>query len=210
MDTLPPVHAPIAQEPAGTLRLAVEVAALYPPQGQWTEADYFHLPDTNRYLELSEGELLMPPHPTRSHQAAVQEFYVRLRAFVEAHNRGEVYIAPLPVRLWPGKIREPDVLFMAREHADRMGEQAFGPPDLVVEVLSPHTRYTDRMEKSTEYARAGIPEYWILDPEARTAEVFVLQAGAYELLGKWRSGEIAQSALLQGFQVAVDGLFAIP
>ena len=151
----------------------------------------------------------MPPHPTRRHQAAVQELYVRLRAFVEAHNLGEVYIAPLPVRLWPGKIREPDVLFMAQEHAERMGEQAFGPPDLVVEVLSPHTRYTDRMEKSNEYARAGISEYWIVDPEARTAEVFVLQAGAYELLGKWHAGDMAHSALLQGFQMSVEELFPI-
>lgn len=65
------------------------------------------------------------------------------------------------------------------------------------------------MEKSTEYARAGIPEYWILDPEAQAAEVFVLQAGAYELLGKWRTGETVHSALLRGFQVSVGELFPL-
>src|SRR5262249_19645256 len=135
MDTSTTTHEPTAQATTSTPRLAIAVAALYPPQGQWIEADYFNLPDTNRYLELSEGELLMPPHPTRRHQVAVQEFYVLLRTFVETHNLGEVYLALLPVRLWPGKIREPDVLFMAQEHADRMGEQAFGPPDLVAEVL---------------------------------------------------------------------------
>src|SRR5262249_23972976 len=132
METPATVSEPTAPASTVTPRLAVEVAALYPPQGQWTEADYFHLPDTNRYLELSEGELLMPPHPTRSHQAVCAEFYVQLRTFVQEHHLGEVHIAPLPVRLWPGKIREPDVLFMAAEHAERMGEQAFGPPDLVV------------------------------------------------------------------------------
>jgi hypothetical protein len=115
-------------------RLTVEVAELYPLQGQWTEADYFILPDTNRYFELSEGELLLPPHPTRRHQVTVEEFYVQLRNFVRERNLGEVHIAPLPVRLWPGKIREPDVLFMAWEHSERISDQVFGLPDLVIEV----------------------------------------------------------------------------
>ncbi|MCI0440365.1 MAG: Uma2 family endonuclease [Chloroflexi bacterium] len=150
----------------------------------------------------------MPPHPTRSHQAAVQEFYVRLRAFVQKRDLGAVYVAPLPVRLWPDKVREPDVLFMAKEHADRMSEQFFGPPDLVVEVTSPGTRHTDRADKHIEYARAGIPEYWIVDPEARSVEVFVLRGGVYELLGKWRASETARSELLQGFELAVDELFS--
>lgn len=188
-------------------RLAVEVAQLYPPQGQWTEADYFALPDTNRHLELSKGELAMPPPPTRSHQAAVQECFVRLRAFVQERNLGEVYFAPLPVRLWPEKIREPDVLFMAREHRERMAEQAFGPPDLVMEVTSPSTRHTDRVEKCAEYARAAIPEYWIADPDAKTIEIYALRAGVYELLGKWGADDMARSALLEGFQVRVGDLF---
>jgi Uma2 family endonuclease len=188
-------------------RLAVEVAELYPPQGQWTEADYFALPDTNRYVELSEGELLMPPHPTRRHQATVEELYVRLRAFIRERDMGEVHLAPLPVRLWPEKIREPDVLFMAHEHRDRISEQVFGPPDLVMEVTSPSTRHVDRMEKSIEYARAGILEYWIVDPETQTVEILVLREGAYELLGKWGAGATAHSALIEGFQVLVGDLF---
>ena len=60
----------------------VPVAELYPPQGQCTERDYFALPDTNRYVELSEGRLIMPPHPTDRHQAAILELAVRLRTFV--------------------------------------------------------------------------------------------------------------------------------
>jgi Uma2 family endonuclease len=191
-----------------TPRLAIEVAELYPPQGQWTEADYFALPETNRFLELSDGELLMPPPPTYSHQTAVEELYVRLRSFVRERNLGEVHVAPLPVRLWPGKIREPDVLFMAHEHRNRISEQVLGPPDLVVEVTSPRTRQVDRLEKTVEYARAGIPEYWSIDTETRTVEVFVLREGAYDLLGKWGVGATAHSALLAGFQVAVATLFA--
>ncbi|HID62212.1 MAG TPA: Uma2 family endonuclease [Anaerolineae bacterium] len=189
-------------------RWAAEVAQLWPPQGEWTEADYFALPDTNRFVELSEGELIMPPHPTHTHQLIVLELATVMRAFVQQKDLGTVQIAPLPVRLWPGKIREPDILFVAREHADRIGEQVYGPPDLVVEVLSPATQRTDRQEKATEYARAGVREYWIVDPEARTIEVLVLQEGRYRLLGKWNEGETARSELLEGFEVAVREILA--
>jgi Uma2 family endonuclease len=195
--------------------LMVEVAQLWPRRGQWTEADYFALPDTNRYIELSEGELIMPPHPTETHQRIVGDVYVMLRGFVEDHHLGTVRLAPLPVRLWRGKIREPDILFVAHEHSDRIGEQVYGPPDLVVEVLSPGTWRADRHEKFSEYAQAGVREYWMVDPDACTVEVFVLRKGAlrqssgqaYELLGKWGKGEKAHSEVLAGFGVAVDEVF---
>ncbi len=190
-----------------TTELTLEIAQLWPPRGQWTEADYFALPATNRYIELSEGKLIMPPHPTRSHQRAVEELFVRLRTFVQENELGEVHVAPLPVRLWPGKIREPDVFFIAREHSDRIGEQFFGVPDLVMEVTSSGTRRTDRVEKLVEYAQAGVEEYWIVDPEAQTIEVFELLQGAYVLLDKWRMGETARSALLEGFTVADGDVF---
>ncbi len=182
----------------------LELAELFPPQGQWTEEAYFSLPDTNRYMELSEGELIMPPRPTRSHQQAVEELFLRLRLFVQEHDLGEVHVAPLPVRLWPGKIREPDILFVAREHADRIGEQCFGVPDLVVEVTSSGTWRTDRVEKMLEYARAGVQEYWIVDPDAGTIEVYRWREGVYEIVGRWGRGERARSLLLAGFEVAVD------
>lgn len=186
---------------------AREVALFYPPQGQWTEADYFALPETNRYAELSEGRLIVPPHPTYSHQTALQHVFLKLQAFVEERQLGVVRFAPLPVRLWPGKIREPDLFFIAREHADRLGEQVCGVPDLVVEILSPGTRLTDRGEKFFEYARAGVREYWMVDPEEQAVEVYLLKEGAYTLLGKHGSGETARSEVLKGFQLVVDEVF---
>lgn len=186
--------------------LMIEVAQLWPPRGQWTEGDYFALPETNRLVELSEEELIMPPHPTHTHQLIVFELATRMKAFVQKQNLGLVQIGPLPARLWPGKIREPDILFVANEHSDRIAEQAYGPPDLTVEVLSPSTRRTDRLEKMVEYARAGVGEYWIVDPHGRTVEVFILRDGAYELLGKWEEGEEARSEMLTGFKAS---LFAV-
>jgi Uma2 family endonuclease len=187
--------------------MTTKVAELFPRQGDWTESEYFALPETNRYLELSEGRLIMPPHPTNTHQAAVGRLYRWLDEFVQAHNLGIVRLAPLPVRLWTGKVRGPDVFFMAREHSDRIGEQFFGPPDLVMEVTSPGTRRVDRNEKPTEYARAGVAEYWIVDPSAQTVEVFVLREGSYRLLARWGSGQIARSALLDGLEISVAQLF---
>ena len=199
----------VAVETIQPLELAVEVAQLWPPRGQWTEADYFALPETNRFIELSKGELVMPPHPTHTHQQIVGKLYRAIYDFVTERDLGTVQFGPLPVRLWPGKIREPDILFVTREHSDRIAEQAYGPPDLVVEVLSPSTRRTDRLEKMVEYARAGVREYWIVDPQQRAVEVLILQEGAYELLGKWGVGKEARSEVLAGFRVVVDEVLVI-
>jgi Uma2 family endonuclease len=199
----------IAKTPAGANaapRWAVELAQLWSPQGQWTEDEYLALPDTNRLLELSEGELVMPPHPTHTHQRAVIKLATALHAFVEKHQLGTLQVAPLPVRLWPGKIREPDLLFVAQEHSERIGEQFYGPPDLVVEVLSPGTWRTDRREKMVEYAQAGISEYWLVDPDACTVEVYSLRQGAYALLGQWRAGEKIRSDVLVALQLDVGDI----
>lgn len=183
------------------------VAELYPPQGEWTEADYFALPDTNHLVELSEGRLIVPPPPTRSHQIAVQRLFIRLHGFVQERELGEVYIAPLPVRLWPGKIREPDIFFIAKEHIDRIGEKACGVPDLAVGVFSPSTQDMDRGEKFFEYAKAGVQEYWLVDPEKQRVEVYVLRGRAYELKERYGSGDIAYSELLSDFEIRADEVF---
>jgi Uma2 family endonuclease len=191
-----------------TPRLATEVAELFPPQKEWTEADYFSLPDTNRIVELSEGELIMPPHPTYTHQRVVKNLVLAFQSFVREHNLGLLLFAALPIRLWVDKIREPDIVFFSHAHADRIGEQFCGPPDLAVEIISPSTRRTDRVDKFVEYARAGVSEYWLVDPDAQTIEVYVLEGGAYTLFGKFGWGEHARSQLLSGFEVAVEEAFA--
>ncbi|MGQ9631388.1 MAG: Uma2 family endonuclease [bacterium] len=191
----------------GKEKLALEVAELYPPQGQWKEVDYFALPETNRYIELSEGRLIMPPHPTFSHQEALKRLFLRLHAFVEGNNLGVIEVAPLPVRLWPDKIREPDIFFISKEHTDRIEERVCGVPDLIVEVLSSGTRQVDRGEKFLEYARAGVREYWLADPEGSEIEVYTLREGVYELLDRYGSGQTARSEILEGFGVVVDEVF---
>jgi len=190
--------------------LTSEVAALFPRQGEWTETAFFALPDTNHFMELSEGQLIMPPHPTVQHQMVLQHIYRAMAGFVEAEGLGTVMVAPLPVRLWPGKVREPDVFFVADEHRDRLGEQQCGVPDLVVEVLSAGTRETDRGEKFAEYAQAGVREYWIVDPDEPTVEVYGLNGRTFEPHDKFVSGDTIGLPLLAGFEASVDELASTP
>ena len=190
------------------LRLTTEIAELWPPQGQWTETEYFNLPDTNRIIELSEGEIFLMAPPGDRHQKVLANLYRAFHFFVTEHDLGVVRFAPLAVRLWPGKIREPDLLFVSHQHGHKIGERYYEPPDLAAEVISPGTRRTDRRDKFSEYAQAGIPEYWIVDPEHETIEVFVLDEGAYTLLVKAARAEKAYSILLSGFEVACAEVFA--
>lgn len=190
-------------------RLTVEVARLFPHQGEWTESAFLLLPASNLIVELSEGKLVMMSPATETHQRVLDNLYALMRSYVHANNAGTIRFAPLPVRLWPGKIREPDILFVSHQHAERIGERYYGPPDLVVEVLSPSTEHTDRVEKLYEYAAAGVAEYWIADPEAGTLDVFTLQGeetyGLHEKAGK---GETASSRLLAGLSISADEVFA--
>lgn len=185
---------------------AAEILELFPLQGEWTEEDYFRLPETNRLIELSEGRITILDMPTISHQKILEKLYKAMDAYVENNSLGEVHIAPLPVRLWKDKIREPDIVFYSKIHLDRISDEYMGVPDLAVEIVSKNTEQTDRTEKYYEYAKAGVAEYWIVDPTKQTLEVYALEQKSFVLYGFWSSSEIAKSRLLSGFKVAVGSI----
>jgi Uma2 family endonuclease len=189
-------------------QLTIEIARLFPRQGQWTEADYFRLPETNRIIELSEGRLIITPSPTTQHQRIVLKLSYLLFDHVSSYNLGELIIAPMDTKLWEGKIRQPDIAFMSNDHLDRITEQLWGVPDLVVEILSEGTAKIDKEDKYLEYQRAGVQEYWIVDPFNQSIEVYALKNGIYEIFGKWGPGEIAKSKLLDGFKVSINSIMA--
>jgi Uma2 family endonuclease len=153
--------------------------------------------------------LVIPELPTDPHQYAVGEIFAAIRAFVRERGLGHVRFAPLRVRLWPRKFREPDVVFLSREHEDRRGVDYWGVPDLVVEVISPRTERssgterTDRQEKYDEYARAGVTEYWLVDLRERSVTVYRLREAVYHQSGQWGVGEAARSEVLEGFELPV-------
>jgi Uma2 family endonuclease len=184
--------------------LTFELLKLFPRQGEWTEDDYFNLPETNRIIELSEGRLIITPAPTTQHQEISSKLHLLIGNFVSLNNLGKVCYSPLDVKLWEGIIRQPDIVFMSNEHLDRITERYWGVPDLAIEILSESTAKEDRINKFFEYLQAGILEYWIVDPEAKTIDVYTLIKGAYVPYGRWEIGENAKSKLLVGFEVSID------
>jgi Uma2 family endonuclease len=189
-----------------TKKPAIEILQLFPLQGEWTESDYFNLPDTNHLIELSEGRIIIKDMPTDEHQKAVMKLSYAIYTFVLEQELGEVRFSPMPVRLWQNKIREPDIIFMSKEHIDRINSKAWGVPDLAVEVISPSNKNDDKVEKFAEYAKAGITEYWIVDPINLIIEIYLLEKDKYVLKEQKQAGEIVSSTVLEGFKFAIDGL----
>lgn len=186
-----------------------ELANLFPNQGTWTEEDYLAL-DTGRLIEYSKGYLEFPPMPTMSHQDIVSFLHDLLRIFVTKHQLGKVYFAPVPVKLGRQEYREPDVFFISTPRvAEAAGKYPSGA-DLVMEVVSgsPADRDRDLVRKRRDYALAGIPEYWIVDPQEEVVIVLRLEGNEYAEHGRFVAGDTATSALLPGFAVPVADVWA--
>lgn len=179
-----------------------DVTQLFPTQGNWSESDYMEL-NTNHLVEFSHGFLEFLPMPTMKHQLIAMALCRLLHSFVSTNELGTVLIAAFMVRLWEGKFREPDVLFMKREHASRMNQQYWEGADLVMEVVSPDDPSLDLETKREEYALAGIPEYWIIEPDLGKITVLTLSGVTYAVHGEFCRGEQATSKLLPGFAVDV-------
>ena len=181
-----------------------DVALLFPEQGTWSEEEYLALAG-NHLVEFSHGFVEVLPMPTDSHQAIVAYLYRALLAVVAATQpAGTVRFAPLRLRLWPGKFREPDVMLLRVGNDPRRGAQFWQGADLVVEVVSTEDRRRDLVVKRREYERAGIPEYWIVDPEEQRLTVLHLEGETYAVHGEFVRGQVATSALLDGVQLDVS------
>ncbi len=173
----------------------------------FTYQDYLNLPEDRRY-ELIDGDLLMTPSPSERHQRLLLELALLLTAFVKKHGLGMVYVAPFDVVLSDTNVVQPDLLFVSNERASRIGERAVaGAPDLVVEVLSPGTADRDRTVKAKLYARAGVRELWLLDPDAKTLEVLVPTEGGFGLQATFVAGQIGRSSLLPELAIDAAKLF---
>jgi len=201
----------IQRSPRGPLNPSWDVAQLYPAQGAWDESEYLALTENvNRLVELYDGFIEVLPMPKTSHQLIVQYLSTLLAAFVAAGDLGRVLFAPLRVRLGPGRFREPDVVFMSAAHADRIGEDYWEGADLVIEVLSTQAkdRKRDLVTKRREYAQAGIAEYWIVDPKEKQITVLNRSGESYVVHVQGRVDARVSSALLKGFEVGTDDVFA--
>jgi len=181
-----------------------------PAVKRYTYEEYLKLDDGNRY-ELIEGELVLTPSPGFKHQRTVAAIERALTTFVEEHDLGMVIVAPYDVVLDEGVVLQPDILFVTREKFHLLTEACLkGVPDLVVEVISPSSAGRDRIKKSRLYRRYGVRELWLVDPEARTAEVLTTGENGWYQAAACDEEDILTSPLLPGLKINLKEIFALP
>lgn len=173
----------------------------------YTYEDYAQLPEGVPY-QLIGGELVTSPSPTYTHQRILRSLSFALHSFVEKNDLGEVVFAPMDVYFSETDTPQPDIIFIATDRLDIIGEQMIeGAPDLIMEILSPSTAYYDLKDKKRLYEASGVKEYWIVDPKAGEIEVYELVEGRYVLFGRQERQGTITSKLLQAFSVDLADIF---
>ena len=189
-----------------------ETASRKPPPGKMTYEEFLAWADEDMRAEWVNGEVIQLGPVSNRHQNLVGFLTILLRHFVEERHLGGVLSLPFQMKTGvdlPG--REPDILFIAHEHLDRLKNVYLdGPADLVVEIISPDSRGRDRGEKFYEYEQGGVREYWLLDYLRRQAEFYQRGSdGIFRLVPVGEDG-IYRSAVLEGLWLKVDWLWQEP
>lgn len=174
-----------------------------------TYEEFLDWADEDTLAEWVDGAIVLTSPASLRHQDIVNFLMSILSTFAQVHSLGKVVDAPFQMKLARSG-REPDVMFVAQAHLDRLKQTYLdGPADLVVEVVSPESAGRDRGDKFYEYREAGIPEYWLIDPQLKQAEFYQLDAaGLYQNV---LPGEgIYRSQVLPGFWLRVEWLWREP
>jgi Uma2 family endonuclease len=170
---------------------------------RFTYHDYSALPEGAPY-QLIDGELLVSPAPSLFHQRIVMRLALLLGPHIAVGKLGELLAAPVDVILSDEDTVQPDLVFVSAARKGLLHREGIrGAPDLCIEVVSPSHRALDRDVKRKLYARHGVVECWIVDPESQVIEVFGLQQDPHKPAATLRSGGRLTSALLPGLSVPV-------
>jgi Uma2 family endonuclease len=170
--------------------------------------DYLQLPEDKRY-EILEGELYVVPAPNTRHQRIIKRLLTVLMQEIEQKDHGELFSAPYDVVLSEENIVQPDILFIRKERLSLIGEANLAAaPDLIIEVLSPGTRKKDLDVKRKVYARFGVQEYWIVDPEGNTVEILIWNESGYITAGIYGATDRLRSPLFPELDLPLASLFA--
>jgi len=175
---------------------------------KYTYKDYLNMRDDKRY-ELIGGELMMTPSPIPYHQWISKNIGYEMERFVREKGLGMVFHAPCDVYLDDENVIQPDILFVSHERTHIIGKNNIqGAPDLVIEILSESTAYTDLMKKKRLYAKFGVKEYWIVDPEGRTIELYCLKEGVLVPVKSFSGNDELESPMLSGLKIRLSPVFA--
>lgn len=145
-----------------------------------TVKDYKLLPEDAAY-QLINGEIIMVPAPRRTHQKLAGRIHYLIMAYCDKTLKGEVYMAPFDVYLDEENVVQPDICIIAQKNIGILTEEgAKGPPDIVIELLSPSNAYYDLLAKYQLYEKFGVQEYFIVDPEDNLVIAYTLTEGRYK------------------------------
>lgn len=156
----------------------IDVTQRQPSQEKMTYEEFLAWADEDTLAEWVGGEVIMVSPASTRHQQLAGFLEKVIGLYVEQRGLGQVLSAPFQMKLEQG--REPDLLFIASAHLERLrGTYLDGPADLVVEIVSPESVGRDRGEKFYEYARGGVREYWLIDPQIEWADFYRLEGERY-------------------------------
>lgn len=167
--------------------------------------------DTLR-VEYLNGDIVMTPARSPHHQIIVTNLMLLLGQYAMQNGLGLVLPAPLDVVLAKeAQIAQPDLIFIAKARAPKLVTRAAitGAPDLVLEIISPSTARADRKIKPPLYAKHGVAEFWLVDPEDQSVEVFVLDGDSYRVAGIYLAGDVIKAGRFADAQIAIDSIFTV-
>ena len=183
-----------------------------PADTRFTYDDFVLFPDDGKRHEIIDGEHYVTPSPNLRHQRLVKRLMFEIELYLKANpSSGEVFLSPLDVVLSHWDVVEPDLLFVAGDQTEILTEKNIqGPPALVVEVMSKSTRKRDAQTKRRLFERTGVREYWLVDPELDTVQVFRPSpegklVRAVELTAE--DGHVLTTPLLPGCAIDLRELF---
>lgn len=174
-----------------------------------TYTEYCLLPEDAPRYEILEGVGYLTPSPGGRHQKISGNIFRSLDQYVRANKAGEVFIGPFDVIFSERDVVQPDVFFVAEERLRIVRDRGvFGPPDLVVEILSPSNASRDLQQKLALYQRYGVREYWVVDPESRTVDVWSSRESSLDTRRVVCGEGLIQSSILPGLAIGLAEVFA--
>jgi Uma2 family endonuclease len=172
--------------------------------------DYYKILPEGAPYQLIEGELVMTPAPNTRHQIILGRLFRGLSDLVEQRKAGIVLLSPIDVYLDDENAYQPDIVFISKDRQDIIQEDGiYGAPDLVIEILSPSTARYDIREKFRIYEKYGVKEYWIVDPEISSIEIYTKDREHFSLITRAEGKGEIESVLLKGFRLTLDEIFRI-
>jgi len=183
-----------------------------PARVKLTYDDFLLFPDDGKRHELIDGEHYVTPSPNIRHQMILGNLHFLIRAWLEQHPVGRVFMAPLDVVFTQFDVVEPDLLFVSRQRAADIltAKHVTGAPDIVVEIGSPSTRKRDETIKRRLYERSGVAEYWVVDPDLDVVRVYRNRDGRFDRPVELRAdaGDVLTSPHLDGLEMPVGRIFS--